>query len=318
MQAAYAEYRRSSAALECTRQTPDDPLVADQIRLTMLEGQQRLAFERYIDARIAFLESRFDEMNRPDDVGDALTGDRDAAVEEESTIKAWASIASGRPALQALAIVLLCTTAFSVTREQRRIRDLEAGQDQLRIVVLKTSAEVRQLREKLDRPNPPAPPLSQPTRRAPVKAAPLRPFPVTRPAGKKLATKRIATSQRGVRGPSSAPAARHPEGQLVCAFSLSTSRQFKRVGPLSVLVKSIDGRKGAASLSIVTETAQLDVEHLRLNQPLWLRVVHYDRPLALVAERISGNRIEGHLWEAESGKRDLRASGFKPKLNSTP
>jgi hypothetical protein len=56
MQSASAEYRRASEAFECTHQSTDDSstddsstddsAIGEHLRLTMLEGQQRVSFER--------------------------------------------------------------------------------------------------------------------------------------------------------------------------------------------------------------------------------------------------------------------------------
>jgi len=320
MQSAYTEYKRSSEALECTRQTTDDPVVTYQARLTLLEGRQRLAFERYIDARIAFLESRFDEINRPDTAAGAAAAGPAAAggKAEVSTIKAWLLMVSGRPVLQTLAVMLLCTMAFSLMREQNRIRSLEAGRDELRAALVRTGREVQQLRARLDA-TPPPPPPAQRAQHIPA-PAPLKPFAVPRPAGRKPSTQRSMTQSRPRQSDStnraqdSGATNRHLDGRPIFAFSLSPSREFKRVGPLSVLVKSVDPRKGVASLSIVSETIQMDVQHLKLNQPVWLNVALHDHALGLVANRITGNRVDGHLLEAESGKRDLGTS----RLDTTP
>jgi hypothetical protein len=99
-------------------------------------------------------------------------------------------------------------------------------------------------------------------------------------------------------------------------FSLAPSREFKRVGPLSVLVKSIDSQAHAVSLAIVSESVEVNVPLLRVDQPVWVHTAHGHR-VGLVADRITANRIEGHLIEAQS-KADLRASGMRPNLEGAP
>lgn len=327
MQSAYGAYKRSSEALECTRRTGDDPTASEQVRLMMLEGQQRLAFERYMEARIAFLESRFDELNRagaaPGEVDPASDGW--GGIEGESNVKAWLSRISGRPVLQTLGVVLLCTMAFSLMRQQIRIRGLEAGRDDLRAALLSTSQEVQQLRQRLDASSLLSPPLSQQTRRSQAGPEPLKPFVVPRPAtkkptpGRKVAQQRSPHQANGASRIQATGTTNHRAGSRpIAAFSLSPSREFKRVGPLRVLLRSINPQKGTASLEIVTEITQVDVQSLRLNEPVWISIARYDHPLGLVAERITRNRIEGHLWEAESARRELRASQSRPKFDSTP
>src|SRR5690348_10137141 len=131
MQSAYAEYRRSSDALEAAREADNNLVDTDLLRLTVLERQQRVAFERYMDARIAFLESQFDELNKPS--GDPSDTPRDAdGRAADSRPRAWPGVRSVRAVLEALAVLLLCTTALSLIREQTRIRRLEGERDVMR------------------------------------------------------------------------------------------------------------------------------------------------------------------------------------------
>ena len=64
MQSAYAEYRGSSEALECTRQSANESSTNERSLLTIAVDRQRVAFECYFEARMEFLEFRFDESNR--------------------------------------------------------------------------------------------------------------------------------------------------------------------------------------------------------------------------------------------------------------
>src|SRR5436305_13396669 len=63
MQSAYAEYMRASEEIETTRELTGDLAGPEHCELTLLEGR-RDAFERYLEARLEFLERRFDEGYR--------------------------------------------------------------------------------------------------------------------------------------------------------------------------------------------------------------------------------------------------------------
>ena len=76
MQSAYEEYKRASEALDCTSQSADD--TNERSKLPVLEGQQWLAFERYFETRMEFLEARFDEGYRPA----AATAPRPSAIRD--------------------------------------------------------------------------------------------------------------------------------------------------------------------------------------------------------------------------------------------
>jgi hypothetical protein len=63
MQSAHAEYMRASEASENSRESTRDSADLRHRELTLLDGR-RDAFERYMEARMEFLERRFDESYR--------------------------------------------------------------------------------------------------------------------------------------------------------------------------------------------------------------------------------------------------------------
>ena len=321
MQSAYAEYRRSSEVLECTRQSVDGSLSSDNVQLTLMEGQQRLAFERYMEARIAFLESRFDEMNRPDMSDGVQSGRAAAEVDKPRGVIAWLSAASSRPVLETLALTLLCTMTFSLMWAQKRVRNLEADGEELRAALGLTVREVQLLRGRLDAVETPAAPPSRHIQQIPQTPAPLKPFAAQRRSagkGQNEGTKQKRLSRQA------AAASRAPVREMVrydtgyrstSDFSISPTRKFRRVGPLSVLLRSVDSGKNTASLSITSETVEVGVPHLRIGQPVWINTSHNHR-VGLVADRIAKNRLDGHLLDAENAKPDLGASHIRPRAGA--
>lgn len=145
MQSAYAEYRLVSEMLESTRQSADD--TGERLKLPVLEGQQWLAFERYFETRMEFLEARFDESNPPDPSLAALPPTLDP---EPAGVNSWFALINYKSVLQVLAIVLLGTMVFALLREQKRIRDLEASHDELQATLSQTRDGLRLLGQKLD------------------------------------------------------------------------------------------------------------------------------------------------------------------------
>ena len=316
MQAAYSEYRRSSEALECTRHSSDDAVAGDHLRLAMLEGQQRLAFERYVDARIAFLESRFDEMNRPEADPGAPAAPQPG---NPSRIKEWLTVASSRPVLQTLAVLLLCSMSFSLVREQKRVRDLEVGRDKLLVALQQTEHAIELMRDRMDAAEPrTAAPLVQRTPPAGAnRVATGRRTGAGQPAKRAVQQHTKQQKTNGIRASVPATPARPSNGHTPHDFSLPPSREFKRVGPLSVWVKSIDPKVRGVSLSIVSETVEVDVPLLKINEPVWVHTAH-GHLVGLVADRITATRLEGHLIDGENGKSDLRASRARPNIEGAP
>ena len=80
-------------------------------------------------------------------------------------------------------------------------------------------------------------------------------------------------------------------------FSLTISRQFERIGPIEVSLRSIDTRQNSVSVAIVSDALRMEERHLQLNKPVWLPSGRRQQPLELVVNRIVANRIDGGLVE---------------------
>jgi hypothetical protein len=80
-------------------------------------------------------------------------------------------------------------------------------------------------------------------------------------------------------------------------FSLAPSRQFKRVGPIEVSLRSVDARQNRISLSILSDSARLNFQHVRLNQPVRIGGADHGQRMELVIDRISADGVYGHLIE---------------------
>jgi hypothetical protein len=282
MQSAYAEYRRASKALESGQQPEDDSSAGECLPLTVLEGQQRVAFEHYVEARLEFLESQFDERNRPD----AVLADRDT---EYSGIASWLAVANRKPVWQILAVLLLCTTTFSLVRKEKQVRDLEATGGELRATLNQTRDELQLLGRKLEAEGFPEQSAIQQVERT-----------TSAPAGwRSTTTPRAAAENQGQ--PRHHPALRDQPKQVAARkhiayrFSLAPSRQFKRVGPIEVSLRSVDARRNCVNLSIVSDRGKMEVQRVQMNEPVWIRVGPHQQLLELVVDRIAGNRLDGHL-----------------------
>jgi hypothetical protein len=315
MRSAYAEYRRTSEALECTRQSADDSTANERLQLAMLEGQQRVAFERYLEARMEFLEFRFDACNWPGASPPPLP----VPGEEYSASGSWLTFANPRILLQTLAVILLCATAFSLAVERQHVRDLEAARDELRAMLSQTRNALQQLQQKMDAGGTqssgaprvaPAPSVQahrgsagtpRPVGQKPSRGGPSKRQPPSLAQGKQAAANREP-----------APETRAPGiGARTYSFSLVPGRHFKRVGPIEVSLRAVDAERNLVSLSIVSDPVKLDVPRLGLNQGVWINIGRDRQPLELVVDRIARNRLDGHLIERRVDKSELTASQFK-------
>jgi hypothetical protein len=313
MQSAYAEYMHASEALECTHHSADDSSTDERLQLAMLEGRQRVAFERYLESRMEFLEFRFDDSNQP--------GAPPAIDVECSPAASRFAFVKARPFLEILAVILLSATAFSLVREKQHLRNLESSRDELQAALVKTRTELQLLGQKMDALKP-ATQISaihavEHATHSPSRvghAAPPRPLaPADQQRKRKVEQQSrpaIAKKREPVTGTQSPGLGAHS----YYTFSLGPSSQFKRVGPIGVSLRSVDARRNSANLSIVSDLLKWDVPHVEMNQPVRINIGGNQQPLELVLDRIDGNRLEGHLTESRTAPTDVRATRYRPGL----
>jgi hypothetical protein len=279
MQSAYAEYRRASEALAGAY--PADDSSGGERSHTMLQGQQMVAFERYLEARMAFLEFWFHENKGAGAVETTPLDDT-----RYPRIRSWLAFANQRPVLQILAVLLMGTAAFCLVREQRHVRDLAAARVELQAARDQTRDELLSLEQRLDSLG-----------RSQIAAIRAKPEAVkTQPAPK-------ARFQRA-----GAPASGN--------FSLTPSGKYRRVGPIEVAVRTVDLQHKSVSLFILSDRVTMDVQRVKPNQPVWIKVGNQRQLLGLVIDRIARNRLDGHLIGSQAAKPKLGASRLKSGLPS--
>jgi hypothetical protein len=257
MQSAYAEHRRASDALAAADDSAEDLLTRRS-----LENQQRLAFEQYLEARLAFLEFRFDASN-----GSRGSPDEPPTREMEySAIRSW--FGRYRSLFLAVAVALVCTAAVTLIRAQKRVRDLEAARDQLRLELSTARDEIQRVAKRMDAASSAQPPATAET--AQVRSSPAKPAAKPQP---------VRRSYR---------------------FSLAPSHKFKRIGPIEVALRSVDARQNRISLSILSDSSKLNLQHVRPNSPIRIDGADRGQHMELVIDRIAADGVYGHLIETRS------------------
>lgn len=146
MRTAYSDYMQASDALDSTYETADGAAANERLRMMILEGHHRTAFERYIESRMAFLESEFDDIRGPAD-GIATRGSTQAVP---AWRRGWPSYANCRLLLESLAIILLCTTALSLIGAEKHMRDLETARQELETALKQNRDGLQALGQKVD------------------------------------------------------------------------------------------------------------------------------------------------------------------------
>jgi hypothetical protein len=78
-------------------------------------------------------------------------------------------------------------------------------------------------------------------------------------------------------------------------FQLGKSKEFQRVGSLSLSVRKVDSKHRSYDLSLLVNDQKLDKKHVNLYEPISIR--SSDQPVELVVNEIGGNQIKGYVSE---------------------
>lgn len=95
-------------------------------------------------------------------------------------------------------------------------------------------------------------------------------------------------------------------------FDLDKSKQFKRVGPLSLSVRRVNLKHKYYDLVMTVDDQQLEKKHVNLYEPLMLTVADRPQPIELVVNEIKDNEIKGYVSDARYKKSELASTTPEP------
>jgi hypothetical protein len=307
LKAAYENYQISFRLLESmiAQQSEDSVAVSGR----MIEVQQR-AFEQYIEARMNFMECCVDETKeasiRPAFAARDTATTRLAAQPGKTVHFGvdWAPFANRMLILRILPLVLLCVTSISVILQQKHTSELQATLHDLQGRLEQVRGAAASAGEAL----PPGGPVMN--AKTAVQPPPAADNPVPSGQSSPGSEKKVVPTTKV-----QAPTLRDFGMPLFYPFTLPASHQFQRVGPIRVSIAAIDPKRAFVKLSVVTDFSRLDLPQLRANQPVWIPMGHYQKPVEFVIDRIGATSLEGHLGDPRNRKVELRASRAAPKSN---
>jgi len=99
--------------------------------------------------------------------------------------------------------------------------------------------------------------------------------------------------------------------QNVYEFQLDKSKQFQRVGPLSVSLRSTSTKHKTYDLAMMVEDNQLSKKHVNLYEPIWIRLSDRPQAVEFVVNRVDKDRISGYLSEPKYKRSELASSSDK-------
>jgi hypothetical protein len=90
-------------------------------------------------------------------------------------------------------------------------------------------------------------------------------------------------------------------------FQLDKSKQFRRVGPVSVSLRKANVKRKSFNLAMMIEDNQLEKKNVNLYEPVWINLA--GDQLELVVNQIDKDRIQGYLSGPKYKKSELGESG---------
>jgi hypothetical protein len=78
-------------------------------------------------------------------------------------------------------------------------------------------------------------------------------------------------------------------------FDLSKSKQFQRVGPLSLSLRKADAKRRYYDLSVMVDDVNVEKKHVNLLEPVWIHLSDRQQPIQVVVNRIDKDKVSGYI-----------------------
>ncbi len=95
-------------------------------------------------------------------------------------------------------------------------------------------------------------------------------------------------------------------------FQLDKSKEFQRVGPISLSLRKVDFKKKYYDLVMMVDDFQLQKKNVNLFEPVWITLSDRPQPVELVVNEIHKDLIKGYISEPKYKKSELAAANTTP------
>ena len=254
----------------------------ESVRIAKAAEEQRLGFEKYIEARLEF--SEFLLAREPEAGTGPEPGEESRRRPPEFAPSWWASATTPKRGLLALAIALLCPGVFGLTfmHERKHVRELEAARDAMGAMMVQVRSQAPE--RKPDAPTAPLTVALQQDGTGPV-AKPYQP-PVPAPV-------------------------RAPTRNRTVEFRLASSPRYSAVGPVRVSMRNVDYKHDCFDISVRMGDFKLDRKRVNRYEPVWINLGGSAAPIRLIADRIGKNGVHGYLSRPQPVSARAKSSAGK-------
>ncbi len=91
-------------------------------------------------------------------------------------------------------------------------------------------------------------------------------------------------------------------------FALDKSKQYSRVGPLSVELRKADAKHKRFDMMMLVDDNEFQKKSVNLYETVWISLSDRPQPIELVVNKITKDHIEGYLSEPKYKKSELQSS----------
>lgn len=91
-------------------------------------------------------------------------------------------------------------------------------------------------------------------------------------------------------------------------FDLSKSKQFQRIGPLTLSLRKADTKHKSYDLAMIVDDNELNKKKVNLYEPIWIHTENEAQPVQIVVNKIDKNFVHGYVSAPRYKPSELAAS----------
>ncbi len=92
-------------------------------------------------------------------------------------------------------------------------------------------------------------------------------------------------------------------------FDLAKSKQFQRVGPLTLSLRRTDAKHKNYDVQMIVDDNQLTKKRVNLYEPIWIHTENESQPVQVVVNRVEKNLVHGYVSAPKYKPSELAAVG---------
>ncbi len=100
-------------------------------------------------------------------------------------------------------------------------------------------------------------------------------------------------------------------------FDLTKSKQFQRVGPLTLALRKADTKHKSYNLEMIVDDNKLSKKNVNLYEPIWIHTENDSQPVQVVVNRVEKDVVHGYV-SAPKYKASELAAGSTGAASITP